>query len=115
MENRTRIERFICIDRVEDCLREATTVNYQFDENLNFQDIKTTTEFTIADIPTLSPDDLACGPCKEELVNEAHRIYHFQGSIALIVAFFEVFAIYLAYQQWKKVSTTEEEIALSNF
>ena len=36
MENRTRIERFICIDRVEDCLREATTVNYQFDENLNF-------------------------------------------------------------------------------
>ena len=114
-DNRTKLERFICIDRVEDCAGSVTTTSKYLDETLNYLNIETTTEFLDIDIPTLSPDDLVCGTCKEELVNQTHRIYNFQGGIALVVAFLEMLPIYLAYRQWKYVSSTEEEIALNNF
>ena len=114
MSARARLERAVCFDRVTSCSKSAAFKIHHVDENQPFHAEETTTEFIFPTI-TFSPDDLVCDTCQWELVNQTNRIYNFQGGIALVVAFLELIPIYLAYNQWKNVSRTEEDVALSNF
>ena len=99
--------------KFENCSNSTTFLNPSVNSNVLLEEVEINTPMPT--FPTFSPDDLVCGTCKEELVGQTHRIYNFQGGIALVVAFLELIPIFLAYKQWKHHSKTEEDTALNSF